>query len=58
VEGVQVRTSADATITDSDGTTQINLWERNMFAVLAEIEVGFRVRDDDAFVRLTDAAAA
>jgi HK97 family phage major capsid protein len=56
VEGVQVRISTEATL--DDGGTLIHLFQRNMFAVLCEIEVGFRVRSDDAFVRLTDATAA
>lgn len=40
VEGVQIRFSDAATLTI--GNEQVNLWERNMFAVRAEIEVGFR----------------
>lgn len=40
VEGVQVSFSDQATLTI--GNEQVNLWERNMFAVRAEIEVGFR----------------
>lgn len=52
VEGVQVDVSDQATV--NDGGTQINLWQRNMFAVRAEIEVGFIVRDEDHFVRITD----
>jgi HK97 family phage major capsid protein len=52
VEGVQISMSDQATLTD--GATQINLWQRNMFAVRAEIEIGFVVRDKDAFVRLTN----
>lgn len=40
VEGVRISYSADATlITGTD--TQINLFQQNMFAVRAEIEVGF-----------------
>lgn len=57
VEGVSVSISDQATIEDTDGT-QINLWQRNMFAVRAEIEVGFRVRDLGYFVKLTDAVQA
>ncbi|MDY5159564.1 phage major capsid protein [Actinotignum urinale] len=52
VEGVKVDIAREASLTDTDGT-QINLWERNMFALRAEIEVGFRVRDLGAFVQLT-----
>ena len=40
VEGVQVSYSDQATLTD--GTVQINLFQRNMFALRCEIEVGFR----------------
>lgn len=63
VEGIQVKVSDQATITD--GTVEvaegveipryINLWQRNMFALLVEIEVGFRVRDVNRFVKLTNA---
>lgn len=56
VEGVQVSTSDQATL--MDGGTPIYLWQQNMFAVRAEIEVGFRVRDINAFARLTDTAPA
>lgn len=56
VEGVKVSFSDQATLTD--GGTQINLWQRNMFAVRAEIEIGFVVADPKAFVFLTDAPAA
>ena len=40
VEGVRVGISDQATL--QSGTTTINLWQSNMFAVKAEIEVGFR----------------
>jgi HK97 family phage major capsid protein len=53
VEGVQVSISDTATITD--GAETLNLWQRNMFAVRAEVEIGFVVRDEDHFVALTDA---
>ena len=56
VEGIKVSFSDQATLTD--GGTQINLWQRNMFAVRAEIEIGFVVADPKAFVFLTDAPAA
>lgn len=56
VEGIKVSFSDQATLTD--GATQINLWQRNMFAVRAEIEIGFVVADPKAFVFLTDAPAA
>lgn len=54
VEGVQIDVSDQATV--NDGGTQVNLWQRNMFAIRAEIEVGFVVRDENHFVRITDGA--
>ena len=51
VEGLEIGYSADATLV-SGGTT-INLFQRNMFAVRAEIEVGFRA-DVSCFNLLTD----
>lgn len=53
VENIELSISDQATITD--GATQLNLWQRNMFAVRAEFEVGFRVRDLAHFARLTTA---
>lgn len=53
VAGVQVTLSDQATITD--GATSINLWEQNMIAVRAEIEVGFRC-DTSVFNRLVKKA--
>ena len=43
VEGVKIDFSSDATLIVTDGTSQsqINLFQQNMFAVRAEIEVGF-----------------
>ena len=52
VEGVKIDVSDQATLTS--GTTQINLWQRNMVAVRAEIEVGFRA-NTSAFNLLTGA---
>ena len=49
VEGVQIDISDQATLTINDQA--VNLWERNMFAVRAEIEVGF-VAQTDAFNRI------
>ena len=49
VEGVKIDISNQATLTI--GTSAVNLWEHNMFAVKAEIEVGF-VADTDAFNRI------
>lgn len=50
VEGVQIAISDQATLTDGGST--INLFEQNMFAVRAEIEVGFRC-DTTVFNKLT-----
>jgi HK97 family phage major capsid protein len=51
VEGVTVKISDQATLNVGEST--INLFQQNMFAVLAEIEVGFIVTDEDAFRALT-----
>lgn len=56
VEGIKISFSDQASLTD--GGTTINLWQRNMFAVRAEIEIGFAVIDPKAFVFYTDAPAA
>ena len=53
VEGITISISDQATLTD--GASTINLWQQNMFAVRAEFEVGFRLKDANLFVRLTDA---
>lgn len=50
VEGVQISISEEATLTDANSNT-INLWQNNMFAVRAEIEVGFRA-DTSVFNKL------
>jgi HK97 family phage major capsid protein len=51
VEDVVIKVSDQATLTAGEDT--INLFQQNMFAVLAEIEIGFRVGDLDAFSRIT-----
>jgi HK97 family phage major capsid protein len=51
VEDVQIKISDQATLVS--GETTINLFQQNMFAVLAEIEVGFRISDIAAFKKLT-----
>lgn len=67
VEGIQTSISDQATITDGSVVlevgedtveipNQLNLWQRNMFAILVEVEIGFRVRDTSRFVKLTNAA--
>lgn len=40
VEGIKISTTSEATITIDD--SPVNLWEHNMTAIRAEIEVGFR----------------
>ena len=54
VEGISISISDQATL--NDGGTPLNLWQRNMFAVRAEVEVGFAVRDANRFVKLTKGA--
>jgi len=51
VEGVKIDYSSDATL-DIGSDNVINLFQQNMFAVRAEIEVGFRA-DTSCFNRLT-----
>lgn len=69
VEGIKVDASDKATIADGTVTievgeetiqipNQLNLWQRNMFAILVEVEIGFQVRDLARFTRLTDGAVA
>lgn len=63
VEAVRLDISTESTLTETyydygsgDTVTRtLNLWQRNMFALRAEVEYAFRA-DTDAFVRLTDAA--
>ena len=50
VEGIKVAMTDQGTI--NKGGTQYNLWQRNMFAIRAEVEVGFAVRDVNRFVKL------
>ena len=52
VEGVQIRFADQTGLTIN--SEQVNLWEHNMFAVRAEIEVGFRA-NVDCFNKLTGA---
>lgn len=69
VEGIKIDVSNQASITDGTVTfgsgddavvipKVINLWQRNMFAILVEVEIGFQVRDVSRFVKLTNAAVA
>lgn len=54
VEGIKVDISTEATLTYTDGgeTKTINLFQQNMFAVRAEMEIGFRA-DTSVFNALT-----
>lgn len=55
VDGINISISDQATV--NDGTNQINLWQRNMFAIRVEAELGFVVADSSAFRRLTSTAS-
>lgn len=52
VQDITVDFSDQATI--NDGTKQVNLWQRNMFALRCEMEVGFIVEDAHYFQKFTD----
>lgn len=54
VDGINVAISEEATI--NDGSKQINLWQRNMFAIRVEAELGFVVKNSNAFVKVTGTA--
>ena len=54
VSDITIKISDQATV--NDGTKQVNLWQRNMFAILVEAELGFVVEDSSAFVKLTGTA--
>ena len=56
VEDIQIDINDRGSVTR--GGKQINLWQRNMFAVRAEIEVGFILRDPKRFVKFTSAGDA
>lgn len=56
VEGVKIDISKEATL-DIGGGKSINLFQQNMFAVRAEIEVGFRA-DTSVFNKLTASSAS
>lgn len=51
VEDIKIEYSNQATL--NDGTNTINLWQRNMFALRCEMEVGF-IAQDDHFAKFTD----
>ena len=52
VEGIQISVSDQATL-DIGGGNTINLWQQNMVAIRAEMEIGFRA-NTDVFNLLTD----
>ena len=55
VEGVKISKNDTGSVTA--GNTTINLWQQNMVAIRAEIEIGFRA-DTSVFNLLTGAAAS
>lgn len=55
VKDVNISISDQATLTN--GSKTLNLWQRNMFAVRCEFEVGFVVRDVNDFVRIDNGTA-
>lgn len=55
VDGITLKFSDQATV--NDGTAQINLWQRNMFAALVEFEASLVIADDDAFFQIAASGA-
>lgn len=51
VEGVKIDIANQVTLPIGTNSAMVNLWQRNMFAVRAEIEVGFRA-DTDCFAKI------
>ena len=56
VKDVNISISDQATLTS--GNKNLNLWQRNMFAVRCEFEVGFVIRDVKDFVRIDNGTAS
>ena len=54
VKAINISISDQATL--NAGGSTLNLWQRNMFAVRCEFEVGFVVRDTADFVKLINGA--
>ena len=52
VEGIQYSEADQATLTIAG--QQVNLWQRNMFALRVEVELAFAVRNKAKFARLTN----
>ena len=57
VNSISYSVADQATLEDDEGNT-IHLFQQNMVAILAEIEVGFVCRDVNRFVKLTGQAGA
>ena len=57
VEGVKIDIANQVTLPIGAENAMVNLWQRNMFAVRAEIEVGFRA-DTDCFAKIVRAHSA
>lgn len=60
VRGISIALADQASLSVQDGndTKQLNLFQRRMFAVSVEFEIGFVVRDVSEFVRLEDGTAS
>lgn len=56
VEGIEVAISNEATV--NKGGTQVNLFQRDMFALKATVHLGFAVRDLSKFVKITSGVDA
>lgn len=50
VDGINIKISDTATV--NDGSAQVNVWQRNMLAILVEAELGFVCADTDAFFQV------
>lgn len=53
---IKISMSNEASLTLADGSV-LNLWQQNMFALRVEVEMGFNVRDVNAFAKFTAAEA-
>lgn len=53
VDGINIKISDTATV--NDGSAQINVWQRNMIALLVEMEASFVCADQDAFFQIPPA---
>ena len=55
VDGINIKISDTATV--NDGSAQVNVWQRNMLAILVEAELGFVCADTDAFFQVAASGA-